>query len=232
MANKHYTLSPHPQGSPGWLLEIALTSTDMGILMKHNSYETMDRVINKFKTGTRVSLPSNYDMERGVRLEPDVRARFGVYLNTIWKNVTIREVGLARSIEYPFFGTSVDGLIYIDNIETDWCLEIKCPRRMYPDIEEYRERKEEGGVGGEKEEGDKEKREGGYGHIEPGHYDQMQWHCLVLGKKGCFYVVYVEDTSDLFIQYVPRDDPYIHTLVQAGLKFFQQLPTLMLESST
>lgn len=210
-----YVVSEYPQRSPEWRKIVVVSSTDLGYLMGHD-YQSMlkgdkmlgwNKVREKFDLGYRPEILNNPDLERGVRCEPIARQRLEKYLSQWWP-VTVKEIGVAILNSQPLFGTSVDGIVYISGTESTWCVEIKCPRKMYDDL------------WGEITPTPL------YEHIKREHYDQMQWHCYILNKAGCFYTVYIEDTEELFVQYVPRNNDYINILVATATDFLRHIKRL------
>jgi hypothetical protein len=84
------------------------------------------------------------------------------------------------------FGASVDG----DIIDSDGCIEIKCPQKMYNTLLNYMENISHGWI----------PPNGFVSHIFPTHLYQCLQACYVLGKKYCIYIVYSVSTEQVFTQ--------------------------------
>ena len=87
-------------------------------------------------------------------------------------------------------GASVDG----DMINSDGCIEIKCPQKMYNSILTYTENVSNGW----------KPPYNFYDHIFPTHLAQCMQACYVLGKKYCIYIVYCVSSGQVFTQKIKR----------------------------
>jgi len=129
-------------------------------------------------------------MARGVRLEPV--ARLFYELNTSTK---VQEIGLAIPKWDYRIGSSVDGLV------GDYgCIEIKCPAKMYAKLDNKYLKPVD--------------------RIISSHYDQMQGAMAILGRFWCDYVVYCEDTREIYIERVAFDGMHWNQIYARINEFF------------
>lgn len=116
------------QGSPEWLqakvgvvsMSHAKTLLTKGTGAMRLSY--LMQVLSERMTGKITDMPSTWDMERGIALEPYAREAYEMY-----KGVKVTETGIAFLDESRKIGCSPDGVVYVgEEAGEEGGVEIKC----------------------------------------------------------------------------------------------------------
>jgi len=154
--------------------------------------------------------PVNPAMSHGVEYEPVARK----WYEKEYK-VKVLEAGFALSLENIYLGVSVDGCV-----DTDGIIEIKCPQKMYYQLEMY--------VPSDiKLDKKKSLYHQVYSHIFETHYLQMQLGMYILKRTWCDYVVYT--TNKKFVQKVLYDPVYFEQVLQELEENFYERYQLLLD---
>lgn len=210
-----YYLNVSPQGTEEWLnmrkyrIPASKYNTAAGRCQyKGQTQENLWRILNNEEEEI-FDEKSKIRMAHGTAQEPEARQ---YYEKT--RNCKVKEIGFAVPTWDFGIGGSVDGIVLDqDGNETDILIEIKSPKKMYPDILAYLKRINDGW-----------KPESHYtDHITESHYDQMQGCMAVTGKKYCDYIVYATDDQQIFIQRIDFNPKYWNNILYPALIDFRYL---------
>lgn len=118
--------------------------------------------------------------------------------------IEIKTVGFGIWKKDPRFGGSPDGII-----DEDICVEMKLPKRMYPNLTKRFKY-------GKKSEKD-------HSHIFDSQYDQMQQNMVIFNKKKCYYLVYAYEEEMFYFECIERDyDHWYNELYLKGVEFHEK----------
>jgi len=196
--------SEAPQHSPEWyaLRPGRLTMSNLGTYLGHSSFQTREQYL--FNLEHNIPTQINPAMQHGT--DTETSARDWYIRNT---QLSVTEVGIAIPAWNYRIGASVDGLV-----ESDGCLEIKCPMKMYRPLDSYLQKKSKGWIP------PTNYRE----HIWTTHYDQMQGCMGITGRSWCDYLVYCTPEQRLFLERVPFDPIYWKNEILPAFESFPHLP--------
>lgn len=195
-----YYLHDSKQGSKGWFTardELILTASRFEQAANGTTYGgTSEELATELASISKpLTADAKINIDRGVRNEPYVRKWF----STIIKR-EITEIGVARPKFNLKIGGSPDGVIYhlAKEEEIEAIIEIKCCTNMYKPLITHRNR-----------------IEGGWtpppfyhDHIWSSHYAQMQGCMAILQAQYCMYIVYCQDTKQVYVEKVMRNVEY------------------------
>lgn len=102
------------------------------------------------------------------------------------------------------------GCIADGNVGDDGILEIKCVKKLYPELIEYTNRKETGETFDEFY----------HDHIKPWHYDQIQGELFITRKKWCHYIVFCSDENSVFEEKIYPNEKYWKDILYPGIDSF------------
>jgi putative phage-type endonuclease len=180
-----------------------LTASNFGTAIGHNPYKSKEilahGMISHIEEEHTPEALAN--MARGTHYEPIVREWYEKV-----KGVRVEEVGLAIPKFDIRIGGSVDGLV-----GTDGCIEIKCPKVIYPKL-----------------------LDPSLASSHPSHrvplyyYDQMIGCMAITGRSWCDFVVCDVTTGKLYIERIPFDKSYWESVLYPGLVDFIEriIPTI------
>lgn len=199
-----FWLSNVPQGTERWheLRKGRLTMSNLGQAVGHSPWGTPEDLALEI-SGKKEKVFTVYAQNvitHGTTTEPTARAW---YSKT--RKVSVEEVGLAIPKWEQRLGASLDG----DIVGSDGMIEIKCPLKMYKDLEKhilsakninfplfYHD------------------------HIKSTHYDQMQGCMAITGKKWCDYIVFATESEKVFVDRVPFNEIYWKAELWPKIKYF------------
>ncbi|MEK7070241.1 MAG: lambda exonuclease family protein [Patescibacteria group bacterium] len=164
-----------------------LTASNFSCVIRGRGYRSPEKLREDMLKCEKIEI--NGAMQHGIDNEDNARK---FYEETTGNKVV--EVGLCIPLWDKRIGGSPDGLV-----GDDGCIEIKCPKRMYPKltIEPFN-----------------------MANITPSHFDQMQGCMAILGRKWCDYVVYATESENVFIERVPFDEKYWNETLYFAIKDF------------
>lgn len=189
-----YYLSTIPQGSTEWLTlrKGKITMSMIGAILGYSKFTSPEEAARIIKGELEVEITPA--MKHGTLLEPEARRW---YENK--HQLTVTEIGLAISKDYPWLGASSDGLV-----DDCGCIEIKCPLQMYGPLTNF--------TPGTK----------GFNHIWPTHYAQMQGQMAILERQWCDYVVYCPTEKLVFEQRIPFNPAWWNSVLPRLIEFYQR----------
>ena len=189
-------LSIDEQGTKKWKdsREGRLTASDFGAAAGKSRFKTRDELLEEKRSGVPPVFTAEAieHMSRGTREEPSARK---YYVKDTGYEVVER--GLVVPKWNPLIGASVDG----DIVNSDGCIEIKCPKRIYWPLK-------------------RNKGEGGHEHIYDTHYCQMQGGAAIYGKSWFDYVVFGVEERKMYIERVPFNEEYWMNFLYPRLESF------------
>ena len=122
-------------------------------------------------------------------------------------NLKVKSMGFAIPKWQNLLGCSPDGLV-----DEDGLLEIKCPQKMYPKLEEYLYCLQNGC----------QPYPYYHEHIIPSHYDQIQGEMGILNKKWCDYVIFDTYNNKCNVERIPFAEEYWLELKSKLLEFIDK----------
>lgn len=201
-----YWLNILNQGTDGWRSArragwghtgSLLTASNFGVASAHaEMYKKPESLAYEMLTGKQEEKRSPQEialMKRGTDAEPYVRRCYEMI-----KGVSVREVGLAIPKFDIRIGASPDGLV-----GDDGCIEIKCPKTMYPKLVTPTN-----GVVAVRD------------RITRSHYDQMTGVMAIMSRSWCDYCVCDVDKGTLYIERVMFDKEYWEKELYPALVLF------------
>lgn len=186
----NYWLSTAPQKSEEWLAARVgrVTAASMSSCIGESTYGNKDpdkmALYISGKEKEEFSPEALMRMEHGVEYEDVAREWYCKKYNC-----QVEEYGLAVPKWELYIGASTDGVV----LNTNGCIEIKCPKRMYAPLRFYIDAITCGMM----------TRPNVFPHITKSHYFQMQQNMAVLEKEWCDYIVYSTEDQEVFCQRVP-----------------------------
>ena len=194
-------LNVSEQGTEEWknARKGRITASDFGTAAGVSKFKDRETLLleKKLDIEPEFSEESLAHMKRGTDNEPVAR---DLYIKLM--KVDVIERGLIVPKWNPLIGASVDG----DIVDSDGCLEIKCPKYIY---KTYKDRTYN-------------KSSSGNDYIFRTHYCQMQGGCAILGKKWFHYVVYGVSEKKIMIDKVPFNVSYWCNFLYPKLESFCQ----------
>lgn len=184
----NYFMSNIPQSDPQWkeLRHHRLTASNFGTAAGRSAFKTPEELslIIKGEKEETFSPESLKAMEHGTLTEPEARKWYEEKYKCL-----VREVGLAIP-KWDFrIGASLDGEVICSDGNSDGNIEIKCPKKMYSILIEFRKALDLNWT----------PPRFFNDHIFRTHYDQMQGGLAITRKKWCDYIVYCKEENDIFV---------------------------------
>ena len=200
-----FYLSTTPQGCDVWKEEREgrVTGSTSGGIIGKSRFTDPDKEA-RYLAGIDQKEFTEYQlmiMKEGNIMEPEARDHY-----VEETGYTVYERGLIVPKWNPFIGVSVDG----DVIDTNGCLEIKCPQKMYKPLIDYYNKINSG----------HKFPPFFHSHIWDSHYCQMQLGMAVLGKDWFDYKVYCPNEGQSFRQRVLWNQEYWENTLYPGILKF------------
>lgn len=187
-----------PQKDPLWMKSrlYRVTGSACGnfsgmLPSKFNNVEECSDIICGLKT-KEIDEEHMVYVQDGIKNEPLARE---------WLSKHIGKPIVERSLIIPKWdlkriGVSVDGEIMDD--ECNGIVEIKCPPKMYPRLQEHITSLKMGF----------KPPSNYYQHIWPGHYCQMQLGMAIMNKQYCIYMVYCKNENKIYTENIQFDPKF------------------------
>lgn len=207
-----YYVHDSKQGSKGWFSardQLILTASRFeqaanGVPYSDGTPEDLAKELSGVKCKILTST-SQANIERGVRNEPLVRSW---YSNMIKREII--EISVARPKFNLKIGGSPDGVIFKKEEEIEAIIEIKCCTNMYAPLLAHKSKMESGWI----------PPSFYHAHIWNSHYAQMQGCMAILQAQYCIYIVYCQETGQIYIEKIMRDNDYWDKLMYPKLLSF------------
>lgn len=179
-----YWLSTAEQGSQEWLsIRESLKITGSNF---HSAYLYVKGRGPKPNTG---HIEPNEAMAYGTKMEPVIRDWFAKTYN-----LEVREVGIAIPKDYPYIGSSVDGVIIKEGRPVG-IIEIKTTKKHHDLLLTQNK-------------------------LSPWHFAQVQGGMNVMDLPYCYYVSYSRETNNIHVTKVLIDRNYWNNDLLPALKLY------------
>lgn len=242
-----YYLNVNEQRTPGWFRArlFRVTTSEFGTPLQLNEYCT-DNEYAEYITciRKRIFLVSEINrMNHGCVNETLARLTFCSLKSMKTKIYRVEEIGLAVPKSNLRVGGSTDGVVYINGKKTARNIEIKCPVRMYKELEENLVLIDlncsqvrflsQSQTGYSRTKISKEYYENieSDKFIKPMHYSQMQGCINILNAKSCYYIVYETTRQLMCVTLVKRNDDYINYMMSGIDKFINTKVVPLIEKN-
>lgn len=139
--------------------------------------------------------------------------------------ITVREVGLAVPKDNLFVGGSTDGIVYFDGVKSKYNVEIKCPQRMYKELEDNLQLMNLSSSTRYIENNEPDD----YKYVKPIHYAQMQGCIHILNAEACYYIVYDKVRELMCVVLIQRDQEFIDNMMKTITHFVKSKVFPLLE---
>jgi len=232
-----YFLSLASQGGFIWKKSrmYRVTTSIFAVAMGISSFETQDDLV-LYLSGKKLRKFTQEELDRmnlGTVRESIARDYYIDLKNRkdkLGRKYSVQEVGLAVPKNNVYLGGSSDGVVYIDDEESDGLIEIKCPEIMYKGLIKHEKE-----VLRRKRLVEKSKKQPArfrrvlkfqkfdkyyHDHIKIEHYCQMIGCMAIMKKNWTDYIVYCLNQSQVCINKVYFNQKYWKGFMRPKLKEF------------
>ena len=168
----------------------------------HNPFKNPQQLADELNGVVKINIPEDQLalIRKGIKEEP---------IAIKWYEEAFNKKVEPSRLTIPKWDVRI-GCITDGKIDEDGILEVKCVKKMYPELISYLDKKESGEVF------DKFYHD----HIKTWHYDQIQGGLAITGRQWCQYIVFCSDEDAIFEEKVYFNEKYWNEVLYPGIDDF------------